>query len=116
MLHGICYAFFFATVYIFVDEYFPKDARASAQGLFNLMILGIGVLAANSICPALRQKCLHDERRDRFPQPISGASWGGPVGGGDVDVVFLAAAEIEDAVPRPRLLAWRNSGCLYHRA
>src|SRR5439155_16282717 len=48
-------AFFFATVYIFVDEYFPKDARASAQGLFNLMILGIGVLAANSIGPKLIQ-------------------------------------------------------------
>src|SRR5204863_1240068 len=35
LLHGICYAFFFATVYIFVDEFFPKDARSSAQGLFN---------------------------------------------------------------------------------
>jgi MFS family permease len=56
VLHGICYAFFFATVYIFVDEYFPKDARASAQGLFNLMILGIGALAANSICPKLLQE------------------------------------------------------------
>jgi hypothetical protein len=56
VLHGICYAFFFATVYIFVDEYFPKDARSSAQGLFNLMILGIGSLAANSICPKLMQE------------------------------------------------------------
>ena len=42
VLHGICYAFFFATVYIFVDEFFPKDARSSAQGLFNFMILGLG--------------------------------------------------------------------------
>ena len=32
ILHGICYAFFFATVYIFVDEFFPKDVRSSAQG------------------------------------------------------------------------------------
>src|SRR5678815_4179888 len=55
ILHGICYAFFFATVYIFVDAYFPKDARASAQGLFNVMILGIGALLANSICPWLIQ-------------------------------------------------------------
>lgn len=53
VLHGICYAFFFATVYIFVDEFFPKDARASAQGLFNVMILGVGALLANSICPYL---------------------------------------------------------------
>jgi nucleoside transporter len=53
VLHGICYAFFFATVYIFVDEYFPKDARASAQGLFNLMILGLGPLVANWMGPTL---------------------------------------------------------------
>lgn len=56
ILHGICYAFFFATVYIFVDEFFPKDARASAQGLFNVMILGLGPLVANSICPYLMQE------------------------------------------------------------
>ncbi len=54
-LHGICYAFFFATVYIFVDAYFPKDIRSSAQGLFNLQILGLGALLANSICPWLMQ-------------------------------------------------------------
>jgi nucleoside transporter len=53
VLHGICYAFFFATVYIFVEEYSPKDARASAQGLFNVMILGLGALAANFVCPML---------------------------------------------------------------
>lgn len=56
ILHGICYAFFFATVYIFADAYFPKDARASAQGLFNVMVLGLGALLANSICPYLGQK------------------------------------------------------------
>jgi MFS family permease len=51
VVHGICYAFFFATVYIFVDEFFPKDARSSAQGLFNLQILGLGPLAANFFWP-----------------------------------------------------------------
>ena len=51
ILHGICYAFFFATVYIFVDTYFPKECRSSAQGLFNVMILGLGVLAANTLGP-----------------------------------------------------------------
>jgi len=61
LVHGICYAFFFATVYIFVDAYFPKDVRSSAQGLFNMMILGFGALVANSICPTLREKVFtHD--------------------------------------------------------
>jgi Nucleoside H+ symporter len=53
VLHGICYAFFFATVYIFVDEFFPKDVRSSAQGLFNVLILGIGPFFANLICGQL---------------------------------------------------------------
>jgi len=65
ILHGVCYAFFFATVYIFVDAYFPKDARASAQGLFNVMILGVGCLLANSICPYLMQRVFtHDNATD----------------------------------------------------
>lgn len=61
ILHGVCYAFFFATVYIFVDEYFPKDVRSSAQGLFNVMILGVGALVANSICPWLIQEVFTNE-------------------------------------------------------
>jgi nucleoside transporter len=47
LVHGMCYAFFFAAVYIFVDERCPRDARASAQGLFNLVILGIGPFAGS---------------------------------------------------------------------
>src|SRR5215510_7619167 len=56
LLHGICYAFFFATVYIFVDAAFPKDVRSSAQGLFNLLILGIGNVAASFLFPSLIAK------------------------------------------------------------
>ncbi len=56
VLHGICYAFFFATVYIFIDAAFPKDVRASAQGLFNLLILGIGDLAAKGLFVPLMDK------------------------------------------------------------
>jgi hypothetical protein len=54
VLHGICYAFFFATVYIFIDEFFPKDARSTAQGLFNFLILGAGPFVANIVWPGLK--------------------------------------------------------------
>src|SRR5208337_1103098 len=60
-LHGFCYAFFFAAVCIFVDEYFPKDVRASAQGLFNLMLLGMGAITANSICPGMTDRFTADK-------------------------------------------------------
>jgi nucleoside transporter len=80
LLHGICYAFFFATVYIFVDEYFPKDVRASAQGLFNAVILGIGALVANTVCPFLMQRLFtHDgitNYRGLFLVPMAAATLG----------------------------------------
>jgi MFS family permease len=53
LVHGMCYAFYFAAVYIFVDEQFPKDARASAQGLFNLLILGLGPFLGSLLWGAL---------------------------------------------------------------
>jgi nucleoside transporter len=53
LLHGICYAFFFATVYIFVDEFFPKDVRSSAQGLFNFLILGLGPFVGSFVAGQL---------------------------------------------------------------
>ncbi len=53
LVHGFAYACFFATVYIFVDAHFPKDVRTSAQGLFNLMILGISQFASGFLWGSL---------------------------------------------------------------
>ena len=60
LLHGVCYAFFFATLYIFIDVAFPTDVRTSAQGLFNLLILGLGDLAAKWIFFPLKAKLTHN--------------------------------------------------------
>src|SRR5438034_6217123 len=68
VVHGVCYAFFFATVYIFVDEFFPKDARSSAQGLFNALILGLGPIVTNSVAPKLGAMFTQDT--DGAGQPI----------------------------------------------
>ncbi len=56
VVHGMCYAFFFAAVYIFVDEQFPHDSRASAQGLFNFLILGLGPFAGSLLWGALADR------------------------------------------------------------
>jgi len=42
-------------IILFVDEYFPKDVRASAQGLVNVMILERCV-GGESVCPWLAQR------------------------------------------------------------
>ncbi len=39
--HGIGFAFVFVTSYIFIDRIAPKDIRASAQSLYNLVALGL---------------------------------------------------------------------------
>ena len=85
VLHGICYAFFFATVYIFVDEFFPKDA--GQRGLFNFLIVGWGPLVGGFLValPAWR---FHDFRhRNRqegggLPRSISAARGRRPGRGG----------------------------------
>jgi len=69
LLHGVCYAFFFATVYIFVDEFFPKDARATAQGLFNFLILGAGPFVANFLWPYLGNEVFHKDFSKLFLVP-----------------------------------------------
>ena len=60
LLHGVCYAFFFATLYIFIDVAFPHDVRTSAQGLFNLLVLGLGDLAAKWLFIPLQARLTHD--------------------------------------------------------
>ena len=67
LLHGVCYAFFFATVYIFVDKYFPKDVRTSAQGLFNVLILGVGPFVANFACGKLLKEYTADDESLNYP-------------------------------------------------
>ncbi|MCJ2187642.1 MFS transporter [Novosphingobium beihaiensis] len=57
--HGVCYAFYFAVVYIFFDDAFPEDLRTSAQGLVNLLVLGIGMVVASFLFPYLMTQITH---------------------------------------------------------
>lgn len=42
MIHGLCYACFFAAGHIYVDRIVPTDIRHSAQTLFGLCAFGVG--------------------------------------------------------------------------
>jgi nucleoside transporter len=46
-LHGICYAFFFTTAYLYVERHSTTATRAGAQQLLTIMISGVGVLAGS---------------------------------------------------------------------
>jgi len=43
--HGVCYAFFFTTGYLYVDQHSTPETRAGAQQIFTIMISGFGVFA-----------------------------------------------------------------------
>jgi nucleoside transporter len=42
-LHGVCFDFFFAAGFIYVDNEAPKDIRASGQALFSFLTYGVGM-------------------------------------------------------------------------
>lgn len=41
-MHGFCYAFFFTAAYIYIDEHSTRQARAGAQQLYTILVMGFG--------------------------------------------------------------------------
>jgi len=54
-LHGVCFGFFIFVAFMIVDEETTSDVRASAQNLFNLVIIGIGVIVGSKIAGSLSE-------------------------------------------------------------
>jgi MFS family permease len=52
-LHGFCFGLFVFVCFLVVDENTSSDVRASAQGLFNLILIGIGIIAGNLVAGAV---------------------------------------------------------------
>jgi nucleoside transporter len=45
--HGLCFGCFIFVAFMVVDEHTTPDVRASAQNLFNLVIVGIGIIVGS---------------------------------------------------------------------
>ncbi|HEX9793471.1 MAG TPA: MFS transporter [Planctomycetota bacterium] len=48
-LHGLCFGCFIFVAFMIVDEETTPDVRASAQSLFNLVIIGIGIIVGSKV-------------------------------------------------------------------
>jgi MFS family permease len=48
-LHGLCFGCFIFVAFMVVDEETTPDVRASAQGLFGLVIFGIGIIVGSIV-------------------------------------------------------------------
>ncbi len=46
-LHGLCFGCFIFVAFMVVDENTSSDVRATAQNLFNLVIIGIGIIVGS---------------------------------------------------------------------
>jgi len=46
-LHGFCFGCFIFVAFMVVDEETPADVRATAQNLFNVVIIGIGIVVGS---------------------------------------------------------------------
>jgi nucleoside transporter len=95
IVHGMCYAFYFAAVYIFVDERFPKDSRASAQGLFNLLILGLGPFVGSLVWGALGDRFRTADGQVDFSTLFLAPAWLGVAALVLLLVAFRPAATVE---------------------
>ena len=56
VLHGVCYAFFFAAAYIYVDRLAEKDVRNSAQTVFGIIMLGGGPVLGGVLSGVLQER------------------------------------------------------------
>ena len=45
-IHGLCYAFYTSTCFIYANKVAPKDVGNSAQSIFNFIWYGLGPLLA----------------------------------------------------------------------
>ena len=54
-LHGLCFGCFIFVAFMIVDEQTTSDVRASAQNLFNLVIIGIGIILGSMIAGSVAE-------------------------------------------------------------
>lgn len=52
-LHGVCFGCFWFVCFLLVDEGTGSDVRATAQSLFNLVLIGVGIIVGNLFTGAL---------------------------------------------------------------
>ncbi len=72
-MHGFCFGCFIFVAFMVVDEETTPDIRASAQSLFNLVIVGIGIIVGSKIATAVSTWATRNDvldYRDLFSVPM----------------------------------------------
>ena len=91
-MHGFCYAFFFTTGYLYVDQHSTPDSRAGAQQLFTIVISGLGVFTG-SVISGWTGQFLTNPNTGHINYPVF---WLVPASLGLIVAVIMAACFQED--------------------
>lgn len=59
-LHGVGFAFFFTTIFMFTDLVAPKDIKSSAQSFLSSVTIGLGMLAGSLVGGPFADYVQHD--------------------------------------------------------
>lgn len=70
-LHGLCFGCFIFVAFMVVDEETPSDVRASAQNLFNLVIVGIGIIVGSWISTSVIGNWAQEKVLDASGQSVT---------------------------------------------
>jgi nucleoside transporter len=73
--HGPVFAFWIFLAFMIVDEETTADVRASAQSLFNLVIVGIGVIVGSLIATSVADSALDENGVMNFTALFSVPLW-----------------------------------------
>jgi len=55
-LHGLCFGCFVFVAFLIVDEESTADVRASAQSLYNLVLIGVGIIVGSLFAAAVAER------------------------------------------------------------
>jgi nucleoside transporter len=57
-LHGLCFGCFVFVAFMIVDEETTADVRASAQSLYNLVIIGVGIIVGSKVAGEVANRAM----------------------------------------------------------
>jgi len=74
-LHGVCFGCFIFVAFMVVDEETTGDIRASAQSLFNLVIIGIGTIVGSLIAGYVAEAATGADKKMNYHMLFSVPMW-----------------------------------------
>jgi len=74
-MHGLCFGCFIFVAFMIVDEETSGNVRASAQSLFNLVIVGIGIIVGSKIASAVADLATGADGEINFTHLFSYPMW-----------------------------------------